>query len=117
MLFHPPFLTSIVFALAGFINAVSRRKFDDIAIMPTFILTSSDVSWWRVLLRQTCSPSHGMRFRCAIRSCTWLTHSVSACSASADISLGVAYAVMFGFAVVLAAIAIQLLNRGIGLRS
>jgi ABC-2 type transport system permease protein len=32
-------LTAIVFALAGFINAVYAKKFDDIAIIPTFILT------------------------------------------------------------------------------
>ncbi|MCX7545602.1 ABC transporter permease [Marinicella gelatinilytica] len=32
-------LTSIVFSLAGFINAAFAKKFDDIAIIPTFILT------------------------------------------------------------------------------
>ena len=32
-------LSSIVFALAGFINAVFARKFDDISIVPTFVLT------------------------------------------------------------------------------
>ena len=33
------FLTAIVFSLAGFVNAVYAKKFDDIAIIPTFILT------------------------------------------------------------------------------
>lgn len=33
------FLTSVVFALAGFINAIFARKFDDISIIPTFVLT------------------------------------------------------------------------------
>src|SRR5690606_18745386 len=33
------FLGSVIFALAGFINAVFARKFDDVAIVPTFILT------------------------------------------------------------------------------
>ena len=32
-------LTSILFALAGFINAAYARSFDDITIIPTFILT------------------------------------------------------------------------------
>jgi ABC-2 type transport system permease protein len=32
-------LSSIVFSLAGFINAVFARKFDDISIIPTFVLT------------------------------------------------------------------------------
>lgn len=33
------FLTSIVFSLAGFINAVYAESFDDISIIPTFVLT------------------------------------------------------------------------------
>lgn len=33
------FLTAMVFALAGFINAVFANSFDDISIVPTFILT------------------------------------------------------------------------------
>jgi len=33
------FLTSVLFALAGFINAVFARSFDDISIIPTFVLT------------------------------------------------------------------------------
>ena len=32
-------LASIVFALLGFVNAVFAKKFDDISIIPTFILT------------------------------------------------------------------------------
>lgn len=33
------FLTSVVFALGGLINAVFARTFDDISIIPTFVLT------------------------------------------------------------------------------
>lgn len=33
------FLTSTLFALAGFINAIYARTFDDISIIPTFVLT------------------------------------------------------------------------------
>ncbi|MEX2468666.1 MAG: ABC transporter permease, partial [Pseudohongiellaceae bacterium] len=32
-------MTSIVFSLAGFINAVFANSFDDISIIPTFVLT------------------------------------------------------------------------------
>ncbi len=32
-------LTSIVFSLAGFLNALFARSFDDISIIPTFVLT------------------------------------------------------------------------------
>lgn len=33
------FLTAVMFALAGFINAVYARSFDDVSIVPTFVLT------------------------------------------------------------------------------
>lgn len=33
------FLTSVVFALGGLINAIYARTFDDISIVPTFVLT------------------------------------------------------------------------------
>ncbi len=33
------FLTSVVFALAGFFNALFAKTFDDISIIPTFVLT------------------------------------------------------------------------------
>ena len=32
-------LTSILFSLGGFLNAIFAKKFDDVAIFPTFILT------------------------------------------------------------------------------
>lgn len=32
-------LTAVLFALAGFINAVYARSFDDVSIVPTFVLT------------------------------------------------------------------------------
>ena len=32
-------LTSMVFSLAGFINAIFAESFDDISIIPTFVLT------------------------------------------------------------------------------
>ncbi len=32
-------LTAVLFSLAGFLNALFARKFDDIAIVPTFVLT------------------------------------------------------------------------------
>ncbi|MCC1496339.1 ABC transporter permease [Alcanivorax sp. 1008] len=32
-------LTAVLFAIAGFINAIFANKFDDVAIIPTFVLT------------------------------------------------------------------------------
>ena len=36
------FLTAVLFALAGFINAVFANSFDDISIIPTFVLTPAN---------------------------------------------------------------------------
>jgi len=33
------FLTAVLFSLGGFVNAIYAKKFDDVAIVPTFILT------------------------------------------------------------------------------
>lgn len=37
--FYSIFITSLLFSLAGFINAIYARSFDDISIVPTFVLT------------------------------------------------------------------------------
>ena len=109
-------LTSVVFALAGFVNAVYAKKFDDIAIIPTFVLTpltylggvfySVDLLppfWQRV---SELNPILYMvnAFRYGLLGTT-------------DVDLTVAYAVMIGFAVVLGVFAIHLLRRGVGMRS
>ena len=43
-----PLLTSSLFCLAGLINGVYARNFDDISIIPTFVLRAH-LSWWCVL--------------------------------------------------------------------
>jgi ABC-2 type transport system permease protein len=39
IIFLTVFMTSVVFALGGLINAVFAKTFDDISIVPTFVLT------------------------------------------------------------------------------
>lgn len=109
-------LTAIVFALAGFINAVFARKFDDIAIMPTFILTpltylggvfySIDMLGqpWRTI-------SLGNPILYMVDAFRYGMLGIS------DINLGVAFAVMIGFAIALASACVILLERGVGMRS
>jgi ABC-2 type transport system permease protein len=109
-------LTAIVFSLAGFINATYARKFDDIAIVPTFILTP-------------LSYLGGVFYSISLLPDVWenisranpILYMVNAFRYGvlgvSDIPLGTAYAVMIGSALVLGAISIQLLRRGVGLRS
>jgi ABC-2 type transport system permease protein len=109
-------LTATVFALAGFINAVYAKKFDDIAIVPTFILTpltylggvfySVDLlpDFWQAV-------SHANPILYMVNAFRYGLLGVS------DVSLGTAYAVMVGAAVVLAAVSLRLLSKGVGMRS
>jgi ABC-2 type transport system permease protein len=109
-------LAATVFALAGFVNAVYAKKFDDIAIVPTFVLTPltylggvfysvsllppfwESVSWFNPVLHMVNAFRYGLL-------------GVS------DVPLWIAYAVMVGFLVVLTAVALRLLTKGVGLRT
>ncbi len=109
-------LGATIFSLAGFINAVFARKFDDVAIVPTFILTPLTYlggvfysitllpQWAQVLTK--ANPIFYMvnAFRYGLLG-------------SSDMPLSVAYALMIGFVLLLGGLALWLLNRGIGLRS
>lgn len=109
-------LTSIVFSLAGFVNAVYARKFDDIALVPTFVLTPLTYlggvfysvnalgTPWRQI-------SHANPILYMVNAFRYGLLGIS------DMSVAWSYAVMLGFAVALAALALYLIDRGIGLRS
>jgi ABC-2 type transport system permease protein len=109
-------LAAIVFALAGFVNAVYAKKFDDVAIVPTFVLTPltylGGVFYSVEMLPQ---PWH------AISMANPILYMVNAFRygllGTSDVNLWLAYGVMVLAAVVLGAVAMQLLKRGIGLRA
>jgi ABC-2 type transport system permease protein len=121
-LYHPlvtlstVLLTSVVFSLAGFVNAVYAKKFDDIALVPTFVLTPlTYLGGVFYSVNQLGTPwrelSHANPILYMVNAFRYGLLGIS------DISMWTAYAVMLGFAVVLAVIALALLDRGIGLRS
>ena len=109
------FLSSVVFALAGFVNAVFAKKFDDISIVPTFVLTpltylggvfysiSLLPDFWRTM--SLANPILYMvnAFRYGILG-------------ASDISIGYAYLIVIAFVVVLFTVCMTLLNRGVGIR-
>ena len=108
-------LTSILFSLGGFINALLAQKFDDISIVPTFILTpltylggvfySVDLlpEFWRQvsLLNPVLYMVNAFRFGML---------GVS------DIPLSHAFLVIVGFVLLLTTICLRLLRKGTGLR-
>lgn len=109
-------LGATIFSLAGFVNAVYARKFDDIAIVPTFILTPltylGGVFYSVKLLpewAQTLTYANPIFYMVNAFRYGLLGES--------DVSLGIAYALMIGFTVALTALGLWLLRTGTGLRS
>ena len=109
-------LGATIFSLAGFVNAVYARKFDDVTIVPTFILTPltylGGVFYSVKLLPEWAQAlTHANPIFYMVNAFRYGLLGMS------DVPLGVAYALMVGFVVVLSAFALYLLKRGIGLRS
>jgi ABC-2 type transport system permease protein len=109
-------LGATIFALAGFVNAVYARKFDDIAIVPTFILTPltylGGVFYSVTLLPGWAEAmTHANPIFYMVNAFRYGLLGVS------DVPLWIAYALMVGFVVALSALALWLLRRGVGLRT
>ena len=109
-------LGATIFSLAGFINAVYAKKFDDVAIVPTFILTPltylGGVFYSVKLLPPWAeAATHANPIFYMVNAFRYGLLGTS------DVPVWVAYALMLGFVVVLGALGLWLLKRGVGLRS
>lgn len=108
-------LTAMVFSLAGFINAVYAKKFDDISIVPTFILTPLTY-----LGGVFYSISLLPEFWQAVSKANPILYMVNAFRygmlGTSDISIATAYAIVLLFVVVLFSVCMWLMNRGVGIR-
>jgi len=108
-------LSSTVFSLAGLINAIFAKKFDDISIVPTFVLTP-------------LTYLGGVFYSISLLPEFWQTVSLAnpilymvnafryGILGTSDINIGVAYGILLVFVVVLFTACVQLLNRGVGIR-
>ena len=109
-------LGATIFSLAGFVNAVYAKKFDDVAIVPTFILTPltylGGVFYSVKLLPGWAeAATHANPIFYMVNAFRYGLLGQS------DVPLWVAYALMIGFVVALSLFAVWLLRRGVGLRS
>lgn len=109
-------LTAILFALAGLINGVFAKSFDDISIVPTFVLTpltylggvfysiSLLSDFWQnlSLLNPVLYMVNGFRYGILGIS---------------DIPIAISYGIIITFIITLGTFSMYLLNRGIGIRS
>ncbi|WFC41955.1 ABC transporter permease [Pseudoxanthomonas sp. SE1] len=109
-------LGATIFSLAGFVNAAYAKKFDDIAIVPTFILTPLTYLGG-VFYSVTLLPPWAE----ALTHANPIFYMVNAFRygllGTSDVPLWVAYALMIGFVVALASLGLWLLKKGVGLRS
>ncbi|HEX5764880.1 MAG TPA: ABC transporter permease [Woeseiaceae bacterium] len=108
-------LSSIIFSLAGFINAVFARKFDDISIIPTFVLTP-------------LTYLGGVFYSISLLPEVWqkvsllnpILYMVNAFRygilGTSDIEIGHAYLIVALFVIGLFSVSMILMNRGIGMR-
>lgn len=110
------FLTSTLFSLGGFINAIFARTFDDVSIVPTFVLTPltylGGVFYSIQLLPpfwQKVSLANPILYLVNAFRFGILGHS--------DIDIRTAYSVAILFIVLLGGTALMLLKRGTGLRT
>ncbi|MFT4927056.1 MAG: ABC-2 type transport system permease protein [Phenylobacterium sp.] len=109
-------LTSTLFSLGGLINAIFANSFDDISIIPTFILTPLTYLGG-VFYSITLLPE----FWQGVSKANPIIYMVNAFRYGflgvSDIDVWVAFAMVSCFVAVLFAVALGLINRGIGLRS
>ena len=109
-------LGATIFSLAGFVNAVYAKKFDDIAIVPTFILTPltylGGVFYSITLLPGWAqSATYANPIFYMVNAFRYGMLGVS------DIDIAFAYGVILAFAGGLFAICLVLIRRGTGIRS
>ena len=109
-------LTAVVFSTAGLFNAIFAKSFDDISIIPTFVLTP-------------LTYLGGVFFSTALLPPFWqkvalvnpILYMVNAFRygmlGKSDIPIGLAYAIMIGFAAALFGAVLAMLHRGTGVRS
>lgn len=109
------FLTALLFSIGGFINGVFARKFDDVAIVPTFVLTPLTYLGG-VFYSISLLPD----FWQAVSLTNPILYMVNAFRygilGASDIPIATAYLIVIAFIIAGAAFSLILLERGVGLR-
>lgn len=109
-------MASAVFALGGFLNALFATKFDDISIIPTFVITPL-VYLGGVFYSISLLPpfwQHLTRVDPLLYIIDTLRYGFLGIT---DINIGEAYGIMGGFLMVMFTVALVLLKRGTGLKA
>lgn len=109
-------LTAVLFSLGGFINAVYANKFDDISLVPTFILTPLTYLGGVFYSIDLLPP-----FWAAVSKANPIVYMVNGFRYGilgvSDVSIGVSYGMISIFIIVLYTWSYVLLRKGVGIRS
>jgi ABC-2 type transport system permease protein len=109
-------LTSILFALAGFINAAYARSFDDISIIPTFVLTPLTYLGG-IFYSINMLPEFWQNVSLVNPILYMINAFRYGLLGTSDISLLHAFIIILVFIAMLYTFALSLLHRGIGIKS
>ncbi|HEC17020.1 MAG TPA: ABC transporter permease [Sedimenticola sp.] len=109
-------LTSVLFALAGFINAIFAKSFDDISIVPTFVLTPLTYLGG-VFYSIQLLPEFWQQVSLANPVLYMVNAFRYGILGVSDISLGVAFGIILLFISVLTIFSLSLLRRGVGIKN
>jgi ABC-2 type transport system permease protein len=109
-------LTAVVFSTAGLLNAIFAKSFDDISIIPTFVLTPLTYLGG-VFFSISLLPPFWQKVALANPILYMISAFRYGMLGSSDIPIGSAYALMILFAVGLFAAVLVMLRRGSGVRA
>jgi len=109
-------LTAALFALAGFINGIYAKSFDDISIIPTFVLTPLTYLGGIFYSVEMLPP-----FWQQVSLFNPILYMINAFRygliGTSDIDIVTAFVIILAFIAALFGYSLYLLNRGIGIRS
>ena len=109
-------MTAVLFSLGGFINAVYANSFDDISIIPTFVLTPLTYLGG-VFYSIELLPSFWQKVSLANPILYMVNGFRYGLNGVSDIHLGTTFAIILGFILVLGWYSLSLLRRGVGIKT
>ena len=109
-------LTATLFSIGGFINAIFANKFDDISIVPTFILTP--LTYLGGVFYSIDMLSEFWRTVSLINPIVYMVNAFRfGILGVSDVNIYFSISMIAGFVLLLGSIALILLNKGVGIRS
>jgi ABC-2 type transport system permease protein len=109
-------LTAILFSLAGFINGIYAKSFDDISIVPTFVLTPLTYLGG-IFYSITMLPPFWQHVSLANPILYMINAFRFGFLGVSDIPLAASYGISISFILLLYALSIRLLRKGHGIRT